>query len=503
MYKNTKLTFLKHNKKVYGYLSSFPYPLTFIETNQTTQNLLLRTNNLLNDYKFKKLLKFLKYSGILISENKTFPSILEYRTEAVLWLFITTKCNLRCVYCYGGAGEHRKISLSYINIQTAIDYFFNTLSEKIKLVTLIFHGGGEPTCEFDLLKNTWNLFKLKAQKKKLKCRFQMPSNGVWNKKVLNWILKEKPQMAISIDCIEKVHNKLRPFSDGRGSYKYVIQNLKKLIKNNLNPSVRVTVTKSSLKYLPAFFDEINNIGVKTLKLQPCNYSGRALSTQEGEPEISKFADVFLNLYIKGLGNDINIVSPDLSCLRYSTDYYCCAVEPALGITPEGYLSACPEHSIFEKNISDVFFYGKIQNNKIKINTEKKRFLQTRITDNMKECKNCWLKYNCAGGCLIKSFLKNNDLFRKNTYWCNLSKKINIEFFKMIISNKIFPGNHLIPKYFNMSINDNTEEYIFKAVSFYPPNSNAVWKLRETKFQPLFLEDVSKKKHTDFYINNYE
>lgn len=65
--------------------------------------------------------------------------------------FLTTKCNLRCVYCYNSKERmsYKQQSLPLEIAKAGVDYFFaNNSSRHIR-----FYGPGEPTQEFELMKS--------------------------------------------------------------------------------------------------------------------------------------------------------------------------------------------------------------------------------------------------------------------------------------------------------------------------------------------------------------
>ena len=79
--------------------------------------------------------------------------------------FLTTKCNLRCVYCYNSKERmsYKQQSLPLEIAKAGVDYFFaNNSSRHIR-----FYGPGEPTQEFELMKSMITLMK------KQEIRFQL------------------------------------------------------------------------------------------------------------------------------------------------------------------------------------------------------------------------------------------------------------------------------------------------------------------------------------------
>ena len=67
-------------------------------------------------------------------------------------LFPTSDCNLRCVYCYAKAGDEPKY-MKWKIARTAIDLVIeNAKRKKTKEITINFHGNGEPTLAWALIR---------------------------------------------------------------------------------------------------------------------------------------------------------------------------------------------------------------------------------------------------------------------------------------------------------------------------------------------------------------
>ena len=68
--------------------------------------------------------------------------------KEMISFFVTTKCNLNCIYCYTNKREHKDQTLSLEFAKTGIDDYFKTKYKK----HLRFFGAGEPTTEIELIK---------------------------------------------------------------------------------------------------------------------------------------------------------------------------------------------------------------------------------------------------------------------------------------------------------------------------------------------------------------
>ena len=152
-----------------------------------------------------------------------------------LAFFITTKCNLRCAYCYARGGETEK-TISREIWHLALDHFFSRLSSDAaerqanqKSVNLVIHGGGEPTVEFATLKEIVAEFCNRTRSAGLRPSVAMGTNGTYGNLVQQWIIENKINVTISLDGPRDIQNHLRSFRSGQPSYDVVVRNLQNLI----------------------------------------------------------------------------------------------------------------------------------------------------------------------------------------------------------------------------------------------------------------------------------
>lgn len=152
-----------------------------------------------------------------------------------LAIFVTTKCNLRCAYCYARGGDTEK-TISRDIWRPTIDHFFSTLSADAdqgranrKSVNLSIHGGGEATVEFATLKEIVAEFRGRAHAAGLESSVGMGTNGTYSDSVSQWIIKNNISVNISLDGPRNIQNLLRPFRSGQPSYDVVIRNLQSLV----------------------------------------------------------------------------------------------------------------------------------------------------------------------------------------------------------------------------------------------------------------------------------
>ena len=216
--KNSIVNISEH---IYAYLSgSVKYSdLTIDEQNVLEQ---LYSKGYFSDKRIKKL----QYCT---------PEQLKYWLEEcvdMVILQITQACNLRCSYCaYADVNNtaqrsHSGKRMSWETAKKAVD-FLRDHSAESKEVAVSFYGG-EPTLEFDLVKKIVSYAEEQFLGRDL--RFSMTTNAtVLTDEIIKFIVDHKVNVMISLDGPKPIHDRNRPFADGRGSFDKTFDSLRRLV----------------------------------------------------------------------------------------------------------------------------------------------------------------------------------------------------------------------------------------------------------------------------------
>jgi len=150
-------------------------------------------------------------------------------------LELTQQCNLRCKYCvYSGKYKYQRIHnnrvMSYATARKAIEFYIERAESDRGSISFF---GGEPLLRFDILKKCANHIKYKLGKKKLGIR--ICTNGILlNDMSIEFIIKNKIDLQISVDGPKSHHDKYRTFKNGKGSFnqvKTILEKIKKIDSN--------------------------------------------------------------------------------------------------------------------------------------------------------------------------------------------------------------------------------------------------------------------------------
>ncbi len=155
-----------------------------------------------------------------------------------LVLNISNDCNMNCAYCYANGGNyHEKIDM--MSTQTLIK-ILETMYGRFQEIELIQLFGGEPMLNEAAVAATCEFIK----KNKKLTKVGMVSNGtIVTEKLKKLVSNDELSITISLDG-EQVHDELRKFKSGKGTFHIIKNNILELRAISKQPScIEVTYTK--------------------------------------------------------------------------------------------------------------------------------------------------------------------------------------------------------------------------------------------------------------------
>ncbi len=162
-------------------------------------------------------------------------------------IFVTSKCNLKCKYCYEG-NEKSNINMTVDTANKTIEFIANRVKnlDVERPVNIVFHGG-EPLLNFELIKH---MLKCITEKIDREIIFSMTTNGtIMTDEITEYITDHINNISISIDGTRNAHDLNRTFYDGSGSYGIVIHNAKKLLLRDIDVRARMTFNSQNVDEL--------------------------------------------------------------------------------------------------------------------------------------------------------------------------------------------------------------------------------------------------------------
>lgn len=361
------------------------------------------------------------YEDIALKGDKS-PSFIK-----ALCLNIAHDCNLRCKYCFADEGEYkgcRKLMTAEVG-KKAIDFVIEKSGPRKNIEVDLF--GGEPLMAFDTIKEIVEYAKEQEKVHKKNIRFTMTTNAtLLNDEIMDYLDKNMGNIVLSIDGRKEVNDRVRIRVDGSGSFDAILPKIKKMVDlrdKSKQYYARGTFTRENtdffedVKYLAdEGFDEISIEPVVLPDEHPLSLREEDLSTIF--EQYDKLYEEMIRRHKEGKEFKFYHFNVDLQggpCV-YKRISGCGAGHEYVAITPEGDIYPCHQ---FVGN--EDFKMGSLDDwNDLKENIAEK--FKTAHIYNKPECKNCWARFYCSGGCQANNYNFNGDMNIPYSLGCKMQKK---------------------------------------------------------------------------------
>jgi len=379
--------------------------------------------------RFPEAVKFIESIGILapdpieIYEDKESDYLPIQAT-----LFLTNRCNLRCIYCYASSGESAPVDMPPSLAKKAIDIVCeNAMKLSLSSFEIGFHGGGEPTLNWKTLKEA----VLYARKKSIKAIISMSSNGCYTSTKLNFIIDNFDSISLSFDGPPEVQNLQRPLTSGEASFPVVMKTIEAFDRKDFPYGIRLTVTPLSVRRLPEIIEFlVTNTKATHIQAEPAFPRGRGIGMEIDAGTADDFIEQFKSAYEVAVSKGVQFIYSG-AMLDALTLMLCRAPREALIVLPTGEISTCFEVYSKEHPLAEQLLIGVISEG-LEIDKEKWKKIAFRTVEKIPYCKDCFCKFHCAGDCLGKTFdCRNNSLFKPS-----IRCKINQELIKYLLIKRI-------------------------------------------------------------------
>ena len=368
-------------------------------------------------------------NNFLFSESNISADEYERLTEnspvKAMCLNVAHDCNLRCKYCFASTGDFgggRKLMPLEV-AKKAIDFLIENSGKRRNLEVDFF--GGEPLLNFDVVKKTVEYAKNREKNNNKNFRFTITTNGVLlDDEKIEYINHHMNNVVLSLDGRREVNDRVRRRVDGSGSYDLILPKFLKLVEGRKDKDyyVRGTFTKYNLDFLKDVL-HINDCGFDQISVEPvvCDSSCEYAITEEDLPKIFEQYELLANKIVEKKKNNHKInffhFMIDLNqgpCLIKRLKGCGCGNE-YVAISPDGWIYPCHQLMGVEKwkmgNVSENNLDRKI----------KKDFSKTTIF-HKEECKNCWAKFYCSGGCNANNHQYAGNILKPYKISCEMEKK---------------------------------------------------------------------------------
>lgn len=329
-------------------------------------------------------------------------------TAASLELNVAQDCNMKCGYCIVNHGTFNEAAgyLSRRQAEQAVDLLLSSSDNPV--CTVIFFGG-EPMLNLDVIMHTVSYADASAKKYGKKMRYWIITNGtLFSKEALAFFKEHCVNVEVSIDGSRAVHDRMRVFADGGGTYDAIMADLPGLLDIKGGNRVRATVTKQCTD-IRRIVDELSGLGFKGIALEMVGGEGPEYTLDDAAfEEIKSSLYELSELFLQGLPEGelkygILFLPFLYKLLRSRPTYnYCTAGCSKLAVSVHGEIYPCKYFVGLPGYRLGMLGKG--------IDTEAlSAFRKANVLENKPGCLSCWAKYICGGGCSAASAQINGSI----------------------------------------------------------------------------------------------
>lgn len=371
----------------------------------------------------------LKAEGKLFTEDVYADRAFDFKNRhtelKALCLHVAHTCNLNCAYCFAAQGKYHgeRALMSFETGKRALDFLVENSGNRKNLEVDFF--GGEPLMNFDVVKRLVAYARSIEKEKNKYFRFTLTTNGVLlDDEVTEFANRECHNVVLSLDGRKSVHDRLRKTVNGQGSYDVIVPKFQEFVKKRGDNGyyVRGTFTKNNIDFTEDIF-HMADLGFTELSMEPvvCAPDEPYALTEDDLPILFEQYEILAKEMLKrkkeGRSFTFYHYMLDLEggpCI-YKRISGCGSGTEYLAVTPWGELYPCHQF-VGDPKYSMGNIYDGIQN------TALQQEFKLCNAYARPDCKDCWAKLYCSGGCAANAYHATGSIKGIYKYGCELFKK---------------------------------------------------------------------------------
>lgn len=342
-----------------------------------------------------------------------------------LCLHVAHTCNLNCSYCFASQGKYHgdRALMSFEVGKQALDFLVANSGSRTNLEVDFF--GGEPLMNWDVVKQLVEYGRSIEKEKHKNFRFTVTTNGVLiDDDVIDFCNKEISNVVLSLDGRKEIHDRLRVDYKGEGSYDTIVPKFQKFVKARGDKGyyMRGTFTHANPDFTKDVF-HMADLGFTELSMEPV--VGKPEDPSSLTPEDIEIVKEQYEILAKDMlrreqeGKPITFYHYMLDltsgpCI-YKRISGCGSGTEYMAVTPWGDLYPCHQF-VGEEDYKLGNVWDGVQNKELR---EEFRSCNAYARE---DCKDCWAKLYCSGGCAANAFHASGTIRGVYEPGCELFKK---------------------------------------------------------------------------------
>ncbi len=340
-----------------------------------------------------------------------------------LCLHLAHDCNLACKYCFAGQGKFggdANLMSKEVGKQ-ALDLLLEKSGIRKRVEVDFF--GGEPLLNAQVMFDLVEYGEKRAKEMDKIIQFTLTTNTLLlDRPIMDFINAHNMPVVLSLDGRPEIHNRMRPLAGGGDSYDRVVGQIKKLLalRGHFQYYVRGTYTHYNLDFCQDVQQMLTE-GFKEISLEPVvadpqeEYALRPEDLPLIEAEYERLAELWLEK--RGTEQEFNFFHFNIggeTCLPKRLTGCNAGVE-YFAVAPNGDLFPCHQF-VGQENFKIGDVWQGVQKEEMR-----EEFLAAHVYSKP-ECRECWAKFYCSGGCHAAAFARNGNLKQPDSFACSLMRK---------------------------------------------------------------------------------
>lgn len=181
-------------------------------------------------------------------------------------LHLTTRCSLRCTYCYAPPGRLRAVDMTRETALRAVELAATVSPESCGIVFF----GGEPLLRADLVREVVGYCRERERTRPAtRFHFKITTNGLGlDEEFLDFAVREDVFVALSFDGVAAAHDRHRVHADGRGSWAAVDRAATALLLRRPYAPVLLVVTPETVAHYAESVEHLVGRGFRYVIASP-------------------------------------------------------------------------------------------------------------------------------------------------------------------------------------------------------------------------------------------
>lgn len=346
-------------------------------------------------------------------------------------------CDLRCRYCFAHPrpDDYARAPMTLEVAERAVEFLLTRLAADAPVALVRSGLVGEPVLAPEFLDSLGAYIRARAAHYGKRVEWHCGATMSFSTAPPSDRLRQLAWMAVSLDGPRDIHDRMRPFADGRGSYDGIIGALRAIAESEVSPfgpsfAASATLTSEAPDVTRVFL-HLYELGFNTIAINPVRLPPGQVGAVDShtvaavKAEYSRFVSFLLAQQPDQLLSYLrHIIHPWDFFGRFllralfpgQLPYTCEAGKWYVAVDPDGSIYPCAAFAGARAYRMGSVFDG--------IDPEAHRFwAEEMFIENRDSCRACWARYMCGGGCYHQAFLTSGRADRPCPARCDLTKHL--------------------------------------------------------------------------------